>query len=118
MGRPGYVYVMRLDEHTAPELCAHKIGRSVKPVTRHNQIATLLPYSVSVIHIRQVPDMVAFEAELHARYDGGRLEGEWFRLSLDELAELARIFGATGEGCVCWDWNPACPFYYRCTTQQ
>lgn len=114
MGQPGYVYVMRLDESTETLRCPHKIGLSKLPTIRQDQLGILMPYSVSLILVMKVDNMREAEQRLHRRYARSRLNGEWFRLTKIELAQLVLEAGGTGEGCVCWDYNPECPFAKVC----
>lgn len=117
MGKPGYVYVMRLDSSTNTLECPHKIGKSKTPDIRQRQIGVQLPHPLSLIHVIKADDMDALERQLHERFDACRLNGEWFRFSDRELDELMTIAGGGPGmcgGCVCWDYNPRCIWFDSC----
>lgn len=78
-----YVYLL---------LSAHgsKIGRSKNPDSRTGNISTKLPFDVTEKFIFKVKDMKSTESMLHKRYADKRMNGEWFDLSKDDIADIKR----------------------------
>lgn len=82
--RPGYVYLVQAD-------CYFKIGRSKQPNVRFEQIGLQLPFPFEVLHIIPVNDMHISEKHLHAKYAHQHLNGEWFKLSPNEITEIMSL---------------------------
>lgn len=57
-----------------------KIGYSVEPEKRLNELQTGCPYSLILIGVR--PGTVELERTIHRRLKPLRLEGEWFRMTV------------------------------------
>lgn len=91
MPRPGYVYLMRLEQDSDPLKCAHKIGKSVDVPQRNRQIGIALPYELTVVHMVPVQDMDWCETLLHSVYTRGWLRGEWFKLDQDGIDTFCRL---------------------------
>lgn len=89
--RPGYIYLMRLDESLDPGLCAYKIGKSRDAKIRHRQLSIVLPYPLTVLHIVRVQDMSWAESYLHSVFSRTRLNGEWFHLSSEDVAWICAL---------------------------
>jgi Meiotically up-regulated gene 113 len=82
--RPGHVYLVQADRY-------FKIGRSKQPNVRFKQIGLQLPFPFEVLHVIPVNDMHIAEKQLHAKYAHQHLNGEWFDLSQDEVAEIMSL---------------------------
>ena len=80
---PGFVYLMKGGDY-------HKIGLSVDPKNRRQQIATGMPFNVELIHTISTDDMKKAEKHLHKLFAEKRVGGEWFEL--DE-ADVEQIMG-------------------------
>lgn len=74
--RRGYVYL--LNEVNGDH---YKIGRTRNPDNRIRTFSVKLPYQVEYTHLIETDDMYTLEAELHARFDHCRVDGEWFALT-------------------------------------
>lgn len=83
----GFVYLLKSNEH--PDV--YKIGRSVNPTNRAKTFGVKLPFPVEFDCLISTPDMYALEAELHTRFAAQRLDGEWFRLSDDDVSYIRRL---------------------------
>jgi hypothetical protein len=86
--KPGYVYVLRSPTG------AYKIGLSRNPQHRLETFTVKLPFEVEYDTLIKTDDMRGLEAELHARYAHKHINGEWFALDADDLAELRAMGGA------------------------
>jgi Meiotically up-regulated gene 113 len=91
MGRPGYIYVMRLHASDRWQDCPFKIGQSVNPEIRRSQLGIVMPYELSVVKWIPTNDMDWAEDILHDTYAQERLQGEWYRLDEDAITALLRI---------------------------
>lgn len=65
----------------------YKIGRTANMDEREQDFATL-PFQVKRIHVAYTPDSHELERWLHQRFQGQRINGEWFRLDASQLKEL------------------------------
>lgn len=79
--RPGFVYLVKADRY-------FKIGRSKQPDVRFTQIGLLLPFPFEVLRVIPVSDMYEAERGLHSKYAHQHINGEWFSLSDEEVAEI------------------------------
>jgi hypothetical protein len=84
---PGYVYVLH------GESGHYKIGRSSKPGKRLEKLATQAPYSITLLHSFPCEDAALTERALHAKFRDLRVKGEWFALSVAEVAWLKTLRG-------------------------
>jgi hypothetical protein len=82
----GIVYLIR-EEHGAV-----KIGKTINLEQRFSTLAAQVPYDLELLLAIESDDIHALEAELHRRYAASRINGEWFRLSEEELEEIRREF--------------------------
>ena len=84
----GFVYFLRSDDGL------HKIGRAVDVDARVRSIAAFVPFAVQVVHTIRTDNMVRLERGLHRAYEsaGKRVNGEWFRLTDDDV-DLLRSLG-------------------------
>lgn len=83
--RTGYVYLAYADTGH------YKIGLSVDPRSRIKHFDTKMPVEVKLVHVIETDDMQRLEGELHRRYEGQRVTGEWFELSQDDVAFIQSI---------------------------
>lgn len=73
--KSGFVYLAHC------ETGHYKIGYSVSPESRIQQLNAQMPVPITLIHVIETDDMVTAEQTLHDRFDGQRVSGEWFTLS-------------------------------------
>lgn len=92
IGRPGYVYLMRLVTHRNAYLCPYKIGQSIDPYMRRNQIATKLPFELELTHTFSTDNMDAAEYGLHVACEDMRLQDEWFQLNREVIGTIINIY--------------------------
>ena len=84
--RPGHIYVL-----SSPETHFCKIGRTNNLKRRLTELATLPPFEYDVEHVFTADDSHQAEAALHSRFAQSRKRGEWFSLSLADIAWLQSI---------------------------
>lgn len=72
-GREGYVYLVH-----AEGTDRYKIGRSVNPITRIQELQKQSPYPLRLIRTSWSLDAIADEAWLHEHFKDCRIFGEWF----------------------------------------
>jgi len=80
----GYVYLLKCGEY-------YKIGYSKKPYRRAKKLRTATPYPIEVVFTLRTPHYKHAEKTLHYRYRDKRRNGEWFELSVDDVAEIMSI---------------------------
>lgn len=79
----GFVYLIQ-----SGKSC--KIGRSNAAGRRLRELAIQLPQKPDTIHVIETDDPEGIEAYWHRRFADKRQEGEWFRLSPDDIAAFKR----------------------------
>ena len=80
---PGHVYMLR---HSTE----YKIGRSSDPTRRYKEIRVQMPFDTEEVHVIETDDTVGIEAYWHNRFASKRLNGEWFRLSVQDVNAFKR----------------------------
>tara|TARA_R110000868_G_scaffold61727_5_gene187386 strand:+ start:176 stop:781 length:606 start_codon:yes stop_codon:yes gene_type:complete len=98
----GYIYLGEYYDLMGREfpLSDKKIGKSINPVDRENQLnRTKSPIGYKIITVFKVDQMDKVEKMLHAILDSRRLHGEWFKDDEDtltgEFINFMNIYGAT-----------------------
>lgn len=79
----GSVYLFKSGEF-------HKVGRSNSVGRRAYEVGLQLPERVEVIHEIETDDPEGIEAYWHRRFAARRANGEWFRLTADDLVAFKR----------------------------
>lgn len=76
-------YLM-IDEHSS----LIKIGRSISPSVREDTLGAQVPRIKLLFTLDK-----DIEMELHSIFKNKRVRGEWFRLSMDEVLDIANKYG-------------------------
>lgn len=86
-GVEGYVYLVQ------SPTTYYKIGRTVNPADRMKTFKVTLPFEVEFKHLIKTNDMYTLERDLHTKYAARRVNGEWFALTEDDVAEICAMKG-------------------------
>ncbi len=89
--KPGQIYLIKDENNNT------KIGVSRDPKTRLSQLQQTNPSKLSLVHIMQVFDMKTVESRLHNQYQSKRGQGEWFKLTTDDIFWITSITSITNE---------------------
>lgn len=82
---PGIVYIIKSGKH-------YKIGMTRGNLeSRLKSIQTGSPYKIEIIHTIETATPEKLEAELHRRFRGKRLSGEWFDLNQSDIWNIKRM---------------------------
>ena len=84
-GPVGYVYLLKHGSRRE-----YKIGRTNNPVRREGEIGIQLPEKLEPIHYIKTDDAPGIESYWHARFASKRKEGEWFALTVQDVAAFKR----------------------------
>ncbi|MDF5715381.1 MAG: GIY-YIG nuclease family protein [Rhizonema sp. NSF051] len=85
----GYCYL--IGEHLTGR---YKIGKAKHPMRRLQQLQTGNPRRLGLGVIIKTDNMTQTESQLHSQYQHRRVDGEWFVLTGDDIAELKSFPGA------------------------
>lgn len=80
--RHGYVYIVRSENGD------YKIGRTINPNSRGKTFDVKLPLRVKFELLIESPDYRGLERELHQRFASKRIDGEWFKLTPEDVEQL------------------------------
>jgi len=79
----GSVYLIRWDKH-------YKIGKASNLERRVREIKISLPEAAEIVHAIKTDDPDGIEAYWHRRFNDRRVRGEWFALSVSDVAAFKR----------------------------
>lgn len=81
----GYVYLIKSPKNY------YKIGRTKNPKDRRRTFSVKLPFEVEFLCLIQTNDMYALERTLHKHFKSKRVNGEWFKLDLEDLNKIKSL---------------------------
>lgn len=85
LDRKGYVYILKAHDNL------YKIGRARDPQNRLRTFEVKLPFPVEFELLIQTEDMYALESQLHRQFAAQRVNGEWFKLTPDDITYLQSL---------------------------
>lgn len=80
----GWVYILQAGPF-------YKIGKTKNVDRRIEQLATLPPFDIEIVHTIKTKDMGRLELELHERFADKRKHGEWFELDEEGVTWLKTL---------------------------
>jgi len=78
----GYVYFLQIDNKLT------KIGRSINPKDRINQICSQIPFESKINYIIKTSDYIQLEMKFHELFKSKRKHGEWFKLITKDIVKI------------------------------
>lgn len=91
MYRNGYVYLIK----TLTDETLYKIGRTNNPSRRIRKFNVVMPFAIEAVCIIKTDNMYALETSLHRRFATQRLDGEFFRLTLEDFQYIKSLGEST-----------------------
>lgn len=91
MGRPGYVYLLRLEQDKDVTKCMYKIGKTSDLQNRRKLLGVLMPYPVTLVWAINSEDMDWTERFVHEQLKEHRAHGEWFALDSDSIKTFVAV---------------------------
>ena len=88
MSAAGFVYVIYMEDSASERF--YKIGMALSFTARFSAHRCASPFNLCVACAYFVGNMRDEESYLHALFADGRIRGEWFRLSEDDLETIAK----------------------------
>lgn len=102
-GTDGHIYVLRAGEF-------YKIGRTRQLDSRIKALSIQLPFPVEVVHTFPSDDHVEVEQWIHDLFADKRANGEWFRLSEEDVARIRKWERIDLHDLVAEGWLESMPF--------
>jgi hypothetical protein len=87
----GYVYLIR-SEH------GYKIGKTKNLNQRLSTFGLKLPFPIELVHALRSNDITRCEWHFHDRFKRKRINGEWFRLTEEDIVFFCTAGTPTGIG--------------------
>lgn len=85
--KKGFVYVLKADNGY------YKIGKTVNPEDRIKTFTIKLPFHVEYELLIESENYTVCEKRLHGLFADKRIDGEWFALTSEDIAEIRREYG-------------------------
>lgn len=81
----GFLYLVKSDRGY------YKIGKTKNPDDRQRTFGVQLPFEVEFVHVIESDAYHWAEEQLHARFSGQRIKGEWFDLTEEDVAWIKSL---------------------------
>jgi hypothetical protein len=88
--KKGQVYILKSQY-------GYKIGKAKNYENRGQAFGIQLPFDFSLCRLYSSEDYSGHENELHKKYIGNRLNGEWFQLTMHDISDIDDFMA--GQGC-------------------
>lgn len=82
----GYVYLLKFEGKNS-----YKIGKTINLEARITQFEIKLPFETQLICAIPSDDITVLEAQLHERFAQQRINGEWFKLTANDVKYIQRL---------------------------